>query len=172
MINISPFKSVNKLNISIHFQDTIPYEYNNVLFCNALLIIDDFCENLRVPIEYWSIEEYKKQWHEGLERLKYKNSSCIVTSVYNPQIKPWVSYWPMWKVGSKLYIENHYFLYENYKKNIKNRPFTISTCYKYIPSKSSIKAKIKPSIWIVDLPEEYICCIPIKINKKRTKWSL
>jgi hypothetical protein len=161
------------ISISIKFQDKTPYEYNNVLFCKALLAIDEFEEVLMVPIEHWTIEDYEQQWKEGLERIKIKYYSCLITSVYNPKIKPWIEFWPMWKVGNRLYIENQYIFFEIYKKVIKDRPFTIRNCYNYIPKKRTIsRSERKPSIWIVDLPKEYLSRSPIQTHHKRTRWSL
>lgn len=173
MINHLKQNSVNKLQISIEFIDKTPYEYNNVLFCKALLKIDDFEEIIRVPIEYWTIEDYEQQWKEGLDRIKIKYYSCLITSVYNPKIKPWIEFWPMWKIGSKLYMENQYIFFDVYKKVIRNGCFTIKNCYNFIPKKRTInRFGQKPSTWVVDLPEGYLSHSPIKTHHKRTKWSL
>lgn len=42
--------------------------------------IGDFSECFYMPINWWSLKEYKRQWKEGLEQIQHEKQSCLVTT--------------------------------------------------------------------------------------------
>jgi hypothetical protein len=53
----------------------IPEIINNIPSVWGRITIDDFTERFIMPLEYWSIEDYEKQWREGLDRIKIQDKS-------------------------------------------------------------------------------------------------
>jgi hypothetical protein len=70
----------------------IPSSYeieDGFTYCYGKIFIgDDFCETIIPAIGYWSANDYKKQWQEGLERIRTHDSSCLVASIQNPYTSP------------------------------------------------------------------------------------
>ena len=116
------------------------------------ITIGDFDERFNIALEYWSIDDYKRQWQEGLERIKTHSMSCLVTYVQNPNDAPFIDWWPMYKIGNKIHVQNHMLFAHLYRKRIGNKEFTPDTCYDFIPSR---KQKEKVSEWVVELEQ---CC--------------
>ena len=52
------------------------------------IIIGDFRESFIISLEYWSLEDYKRQWAEGFKRIQTHDESCLVSSVQDPQKSP------------------------------------------------------------------------------------
>ena len=121
-------------------------------FCIGKITIDDFWETFEMALNYWSVEDYERQWREGLERIKNYDTSCLVASIHDPAKRHYLLWWPLYKEGGKVLIQNYLFVDELYIKNIGDRSFTVENCYEFIPPKKMLTEEgNKISTWIVDL---------------------
>ena len=117
------------------------------------ITIENFKETFVIPLEYWNIEDYQKQWKEGIERIKKNSKSCFVASIQDPCKAPYLNWWPMYKRGKTIYIQNHMLHGKYYKKKIGSQVFTPETCYNFIPYRTTKEIDgMKPSEWKVELP--------------------
>ncbi|MBA3955010.1 hypothetical protein H0X48_06860 [Candidatus Dependentiae bacterium] len=110
--------------------------------------IGDFNERFDVALEYWTIEDYKRQWKEGLERIKNQDKSCLVTYVQDPKKAPFIDWWPLYKIDTKVYVQNHMLFAHLYRNRIGNKEFTPDTCYDFVPRREQTGRR---SEWIVGL---------------------
>lgn len=55
--------------------------------------IDDFYETFDIPLNWWPLTMYEKQWHEGLKRIETKNVSCLITKIYDLHKAPFIDWW-------------------------------------------------------------------------------
>ncbi len=118
------------------------------------IIIKDFWEILEIPVDYWTLDDYKRQWKEGIERLKTHDQSCLVASVQDPTKAPLINWWPLYKENDTIYIQNHLVVDEFYEKRIGNNIFTPDSCYQFIPARSlAYEDGGRPSEWKVKLDE-------------------
>lgn len=76
--------------------------------------IDDYSESIYIPVDFWSIEDYKKQWTEGLQRLKTHDKSCLVVTIHDPNIRPFIDMWVMYKIDDMVYVQNKRYMSEVY----------------------------------------------------------
>ena len=105
-------------------------------------------ETFEMTIEWWNLEDYQKQWHIGLERIKTHSTSCLVARIEGYQGNPvQIDWWLLYKESNKIIIRNQLLISTILTSTI-NGPFTPETCYNYIPPKSRSK---KVSEWVVDL---------------------
>lgn len=125
------------MNIHINIINDKPIERNNVLVVEAEMRIGDFREILYIPLDWWSLTDYKKQWQEGLMRLKDYDKSCLVAAIHNPSIRPYINWWLLYKVGNKVYVRNQLLIEDIYAEQIGNKIFTMQNCYEFIPSRGS-----------------------------------
>ena len=110
------------------------------------ITLDDFKEKFLMPINYWTLEDYQRQWQEGLERIETQVKSCLVTSVQNPKYAPLVNMWGLYKQGKVIYVRNYLFCGDIYKKRIGDKPFTPETCYDFILNRTK---NLWVSEWVV-----------------------
>lgn len=114
--------------------------------------IGTFEENINISIKHWTIEDYQRQWEEGLKRIKTKNNSCLIASIQNPAKTPYLNWWALYKRDSKIYVQNFIYYAEIYESKIGSNPFTIESCYNHIPyRRKSSDPKYEISEWSVDV---------------------
>ena len=128
---------------------------NQVPIYIAKIVIGDFSETIHIPLNYWSLDEYKKQWEEGLERIKTHNTSCLIAEIQDPKIDPFLNWWALYKVGDTIYIHNHMFVDFTYREQFGDTTITRETCYDFIPPRiTEFEDGGKPSEWCVPI-EDY-----------------
>jgi hypothetical protein len=143
------------MNFSIKFIDQNVTLMNTVPCYKGEITIGDFKETFYSPINYWKKEDYEKQWHEAIERLKSYPQSCFIVKIRDPQCSKYVLTWPIYKIGEKLVFRNQMYFHKIYKQRLGNKIMTSSNCYEYIPQRRSLyERKDNISEWIIDLPDE------------------
>ncbi len=136
--------------ISIKVLDPNIKEVYDMPCCVGEIIINTFKETFDMPLEYWSITDYQRQWQEGLERLKRHPKSCLITEIQDPNKAPWVNWWLLYKKDEKLIIRNQLLFGKNFTNTFKGQPFTIENCYNFIPT---WRAKKDISQWVIDVKD-------------------
>lgn len=122
------------MNLSISVIDRIPKkEWNDAI--KGKIQIGEYVESFYMPIDYWSLKDYENQWKEGVERLRTKNQSCLITAVNDPKESPFIEWWILYRVGNKICIQNCIIPADIYKEMIGDKPFTTETCYDFIPAR-------------------------------------
>ena len=122
-------------NLSIKVIDRRSRKMNKTFYIIGRIFINDFYENIEMPVRYWEAEDYERQWKEGLERLKYHDRSCLVAQIYDPHKGLYIDWWLLYKEGSKIFIRNEVLFRQYYEEIIGDKPFTVETCYDFIRSK-------------------------------------
>lgn len=117
--------------------------------------IGDYKETIFVEVNYWNLEDYKKQWLEGLKRIKTHSSSMLVVSVRNPQRDPKLpspsfERWALHKIDEKIFVRPG-ILFNPFLDTLPFKgPFTLQTWPEFItPRRDNPKA----DEWVVDLAD-------------------
>jgi hypothetical protein len=99
------------------------------------LAIADHCETFEFPIHCcWSFEDYVSQWHQGLERLRDYDSSCLVLCAGHPDCcGRFISWWLLYKIDGIIYAYQQILVEHLYEEAIGNKLFTPENCYDFIP---------------------------------------
>lgn len=120
-------------------------------YVTGQIIIEDFLEYFDSTIDYWSVQDYELQWKEGLQRLLYYDSSCLIVAINDPHCRKFIEWWPLYKIGNKIHIQNHIIIDDLYEERIGNKSFTLQTCYDFIPEyRSHTTDGNKISEWVID----------------------
>jgi hypothetical protein len=82
--------------------------------------------------DIWSIDDYKRQWKEGLKRILVNDTSCLITDVPNLGAEPSVMIWELFKEGDMVYCQCRALYKDAVPVNFQDIPFTVETCYKFI----------------------------------------
>lgn len=142
-------------NFSIHIYENTPEEFNGILTIEGEIIIKDHKETFIMPLDWWTINDYQKQWKEGIARIKTHDSSCLVATIQDLNIRPWVEMWVLYKEGTKIFIQNHLISGNDFREMASTRPeFNLETCYDYIePRRTVFDDGDQISEWVIDLSD-------------------
>lgn len=139
---------MNSFSITIYSR-TFVNEDNNYAW--GRITIGDFTERFIIPFNYWSRQDYKDQWHQAVMYFKNHSRTCFVQEIEDSARCPWVVLWILYKKGSFVYIQNHYYSGTLYKKKERRYgPFSTITCYAWIPRHLN---NTKASQWIISVED-------------------
>jgi hypothetical protein len=100
------------------------------------ITIGSFTEKFIMSIDTWTVEEYKQQWQEGIERVKTHNTSCLVATIQNMAIGyPLINMWILYKENEKVFVQDQLINTEIAQEldfPIKLSDFNAKTCYQFI----------------------------------------
>ena len=119
--------------------------------CIGEIQIDDYKETFEMPLEYWTMDDYKRQWKEGIERLKEYDRSCLVAELQDPEKAPRAILWVLYKEGDIVYIRNNLLYSKRFIKMLKKQPFTLETCYNFTHAREISDTDMPVSEWKIPL---------------------
>jgi hypothetical protein len=138
------------VDIRVEITSKRPRKIHNVKAYEGRIYIGDFNEHLYIPLDWWTIEDYKRQWKEGLERIKTHDTSCLVVTIHDPGIRKFVDWWTLYKEGNTIYVQNGWLIEDAYEQTVGNKPFTPETCYDFVsPRTTHTEEGDKISEWSV-----------------------
>lgn len=145
-------------NFNIEVISDKPKRIDNELVYIGKITIGDFQEKFHMPLDSWTIDEYKQQWKEGLERIKTHDSSCLIVTMSKQKTDPFILIWVLYKVNNNIFIQNQLLVNEILKEiSTDLPPYDEKTCYQYITPRETISEDgDKISEWqidITDIPE-------------------
>ena len=148
------------MNLTINILDIDPQIIDNMPCYEGEIKIKEsngleYIENFILSVEYWSKNEYKRQWKEGLERIKRQDTSCLITSIQDPEKAPYIEMWVLFrdKKNKKIYIRNRMLLAED----LDRKTVTPHNCYDLIKPRGEKNFidedgnNIEVSEWEIDL---------------------
>lgn len=109
-----------KLNKNIEIHDF--YEEEGYF---GYITIDNFHERFFSPIEFWSREEYLKNWYQELNKL-LNGFPCakLITRMYNPEYSNFIQAWVLYRIDDKIFIHEQIFFLDEWAK-----PFLLEELY-------------------------------------------
>lgn len=111
-------------------------EWKNQDCAKGKLVVDGSSLPFFMDLKKWKIDDYKRQWKEGLKRLNNHNESCLLMNVYDIKGDPAVSWCLIYKIDNHLFIRLR-ILIDDYQSIVGNKPFTPDTCYDFIPPRQT-----------------------------------
>lgn len=99
------------------------------------ITIGNFSERFWMALSYWNLQEYKKQWEEGIQRLKTHDSSCLVVKIRKIDTEVVVSAWVLYKQGDTIIFQYHFLPDEEMAVHLP--PFDTKTWYMHIRPRSN-----------------------------------
>jgi hypothetical protein len=114
----------------------------------GMIRINNFSEKFTMPISWWSLQDYKQQWVEGLERIYHMGTSCLVTSAQLLPDAPFINRWILYKEQDTIYVQNHILFGKRFKERFNDEQFNLLTCYQFInPRETDTEGEYKISEW-------------------------
>lgn len=132
--------------------------------CIGEITIGDFQETFKMPLEYWTMQDYEEQWQEGITRIKTHDQSCLIFQMQDPTKAPWANSWILYKDGDMVHIQNTLLHGNRFAKVLQKESFTMQTCYNFITPRETVDEKdgMKISEWDIPLQEVVKYKVPIQ----------
>jgi len=72
------------------------------------IVIGDFTETFRIPLGFWDESDYRRSWQQAFEALNANphSTSCLMTSMTDPENSNFLTCWPMYREGEDVYVQN------------------------------------------------------------------
>ena len=124
---------MNKFSIEVISKN--PKKINGLLSSAGRITIGDFTETFIMSLDSWTIEDYRQQWKEAIERIKTHDASCLVTTAQNISTYPFIMLWLLYKVENKIFLQNQLInteILEELNLPFKLSEFNIKNCYNLI----------------------------------------
>lgn len=73
----------------------------------AIIIIDEFKEEIHIPLSYWNIEDYKRNWLASLdEGIRTKKHAALALSMQESGHANFIFVWVVYFVGDDAFVQN------------------------------------------------------------------
>lgn len=117
---------------------------------NAEIIIGGHKEAAEVPLQYWRRDRYRKQWRDALQGIvSGKQTGCLITGMYDPKHANFLMWWPMWRVGETVYVQNQILFMDKIRQG-----FDEDRIEHYIPKRMTTTSEgEKISEWSVNVKD-------------------
>jgi hypothetical protein len=100
----------------------------------GLVQIGDFEERFIASLNFWSTNDYRKQWDQAIKRLSDGNpQSCLITSLTNPHRANFINWWLVYHVGEMFYFQNQILFMAKLAV-----PFDPNNPFRHIPPRKTI----------------------------------
>lgn len=110
-------------------------QWKNHNMARGKIALDGYQAVFFMSVEIWSLDDYKRQWREGLARLRDHNESCLVENFYKIRGNITWIWWLLYKIDGIVYIQKSYCPHAPYDRMSDTQLFTPDNCYDYIPSR-------------------------------------
>jgi hypothetical protein len=111
----------------------------------------DFKEKFIAELSEWSPERYDQQWQEAAKRLvRGEAKSAFITSFLSPSKSFYFTWWPCYRVGETVYVQNQLRFYEQIPS------FAVERIYDYVVERKIVSKDDGTAISEWELPLEWI----------------
>jgi len=106
------------MTFSISFiEDKISFPYDDPQTAAAIgmLVLGDHQERFRSSLSDWSKMQYVSQWESALNLIltNVDSKAALITTYGNPRFSTHLEWWPMYRSGDSVYVQNHLLFYED-----------------------------------------------------------
>ncbi len=129
--------------------DLVPETDPGVVAIYGKISIDEYVETFVTSLVFWDRRRYQHHWLSALGRLlEGANKSALITSYVEPGLSDHLLWWPLYRVGDAVYVQNHMLFYSHLAK-----PFSQEDPWQSIPERTTVNAEGRRiSEWATDLP--------------------
>jgi hypothetical protein len=73
----------------------------------GLIEMGSFQERFKASLTYWNADNYQRHWRQAVARIiQSSTTSCLISSMYNPTNANFIVWYPMYRVGDTVFIQN------------------------------------------------------------------
>lgn len=127
--------------------EAVPTEESEAPAQYGVITLGSFRERFVALTTFWNADDYRSHWRKAVARIVETGSdSCLITSLHDPTVSDMLFWWPMYRVGDRVRIQNGILLFEQL-----DEPFRLDNVFGFIPPRSTHSDDGEPiSEWEVD----------------------
>ena len=100
----------------------------------GLITLGDHTRGFVAALDFWARRQYEAQWIAAARRLlEGEDSTAFFTSVSDPATVEYQRWWPAWREGERLYVQEHLLMIRQLEP-----PFDLSDPYVHIHERQQI----------------------------------
>lgn len=136
-----------RMSFSISLKDEVLRKFDGRVLCGEIEI-DGYTESFFAPVDFWSKADYLESWKKSLAQgLRNRQHAVLMTSMHDPDICNFISYWVIYLEGKQAYIQNAVLFLEEL-----HAPFVPDNINSYISKREEINEDgVEISQWKVDV---------------------
>src|SRR5438045_4378701 len=114
------------------------------------ITLSDSDERFGSDLSYWQPPEYEQQWREAVTCLvNGEEISALITSIADPAAPGGLIWWPMYRIGSDIYVRNAMLFYDKL-----DGPLDFANVYDFVQERSySDEDEYPVSEWTVHVDD-------------------
>ncbi len=141
------------MTFSIAFQKEplcYPYDDQTTPAASGLLVLGSTKESFFASLHQWRQRDYEGQWKQAIGiLLNERNKAALITEYVGPEASTHLVWWPMYVVGSDVYVQNHLLFY-----NQLPTPFSLEKASSFLCDRQTVNEEGKRiSEWKVTLSD-------------------
>jgi hypothetical protein len=99
----------------------------------GIIQIGDFKERFIASLNFWNVEEYERQWIQGLTRVvNHESESALITSLTDPKNTNFITWWPIYRTKEIIYFQNQFLFLADL-----SAPFNPRDSYRHVPPRTT-----------------------------------
>ena len=100
----------------------------------GLITLGDHAQGFASALDLWGRRDYEAQWMAAARRLlEGEDRSAFFTSVRDPATVEHLQWWPVWREGERLYVQEHLLMLKQLEP-----PFNLSDPFVHIHERQQI----------------------------------
>jgi hypothetical protein len=112
-------------------------EWKNHSLAHGHINIDGYSQRFTMSVKKWSLDDYERQWQEGLDRILDHDKSCLITNIGELKGESCITWWLLYRIGDRIHIQSRILFNDDYEKIVGGNSFTPSSCFDYIPARQT-----------------------------------
>lgn len=105
-----------------------------VVACLGLIKIGTFEERFAASLMYWNADDYISHWSQAVARIVHSSpTSCLITSIVDPANSKFLFWWPMYRIGKTVFIQNQILFLDQLKSS-----FNVQDPFIHVPDRKTI----------------------------------
>ncbi len=119
--------------------------------CYGQIIMDGDKETFHIPLSYWQVKDYKRQWAEGLKRIiNQKEHTLLIQSMRDPKATTFILWWVLYyETDEDIYVQQELIRLSELKA-----PLDLNNPYIHIDTRITVTDEGHPvSEWKTNLNE-------------------
>jgi CdiI N-terminal domain len=134
--------------------ERVPETDSGVVALYGKICVGDYAETFITSLVSWNPNAYERHWVSALRRLlEGASKSALITSYVEPELADHLVWWPLYREGDTVYVQNHMLFYDQLEK-----PFSPRDPWQTVPQRRTVNGEgQRISEWVTDLSSVQKC---------------
>jgi len=95
------------------FSISFSLDHRHPDYASGSISLGSHIDYFRASTSLWKLQDYETQWREALEIVTRDGvPTALITDLYDPASASLITWWPMWRDGGEIRIQNQLLIFE------------------------------------------------------------